>query len=217
MRHGLIGLTTALLLGATLATGGCSSTSNNGGSGGGAGGSVSGTGGTSGGTGGGSGNSVTSVSGTKTIGSLSAAEATQLCNDTYFYLDTAIPHATACKWNGLYRAASSSSMTTDQLRTGCSLAENSCLASDAGAFSNPGCGDLPKTCTATVAQYATCIADEVTAFNQTVNGFPSCMTVTMAGTGPIFDALAGGTPPASCTSLGDACPSLLVPNPLTPN
>jgi hypothetical protein len=216
MRNGRIGLM-ATALASLMAGAGCSSTSNGGGTGGGTGGSASGTGGTSGGTGGGTGSSVTAVSGTKTIGSLSAAEATQLCNDTYGYFGTAIPHATACKWNGLYRAASSSSMTTDQLRTGCSLAENSCLQSDAGAFVNPGCGDVPKTCTATVAQYATCISDEVTLFNQTVNGFPSCMTVTMAGTGPIFDALAGGTPPASCTSLGDACPALLVPNPLTPN
>jgi hypothetical protein len=203
----------ATALASLMAGAGCSSTSNGSGAGGGTGGSATGTGGTAGGTG----SSVTGVSGTKTIGSLSAAEATQLCNDTYGYFGTAIPHATACKWNGLYRAASSSSMTTDQLRTGCSLAENSCLQSDAAAFTNPGCGDVPKTCTATVAQYATCITDEVALFNQTVNGFPSCMTVTMAGTGPIFDALAGGTPPASCTSLGDACPALLVPNPLTPN
>ena len=214
MRNRRIGLMVAALA-SLMAGAGCSSKSNGGGAGG-TGGSASGTGGMTG-TDGGTGTSVTSVSSTKTIGSLSAAEATQLCNDTYFYFDSAIPHATACKWNGLYRAASSSSMTTDQLRTGCSLAENSCLQSDAGAFANPGCGDVPKTCTATVAQYAACIADEVTTFNQTVNGFPSCMTVTMAGTGPIFDALAGGTPPASCTSLGDACPSLLVPNPLTPN
>ena len=75
----------------------------------------------------------------------------------------------------------------------------------------------PTTCTATVAQYATCIADEVTAFNQTVNGFPACTTVTLAGTAPIFEALGGGTPSASCTLLADACPSLNVPNPLTPN
>jgi len=166
---------------------------------------------------GGSGNSVTTVSGTKAIGTLSAAEAMQLCNDTYFYFDSAIPHAMACKWNGLYRASSSSSMTQDQLRTGCSLAENSCLQSDAGAFSNPGCGDLPTNCTATVMQYSACIADEVAEFKQLVNGFPECTTVTLAGTAPIFDALAGGTPPASCTSLSDACPALLVPNPLTPN
>src|SRR5262249_12327321 len=139
----------------------------------------------------------------KAITALSATEATQLCNDTYSYFNMAIPRATACKWNGLARASSSSSHTQDDLRTGCSLAENSCLQSDAGAFSNPGCGDLPtKSCTATVAQYAACIADEVTAFNQPVNGFPECTTVTLPDTSAIFDALAGGTPPTSCTSLG---------------
>ena len=212
-----IQLMTVAVLASTITGAGCSSSNNNSGTGGSSGsGGAMGTGGSASGTGG-TGNSVTSVSGTKTISALSPAEATQLCNDTYSYFDSAIPHATACKWNGLYRAASMSAMTQDQLRTGCALADNSCLQSDAGAFSNPGCGDLPKNCTATVTQYASCIADEVTEFNQTVNGFPDCMTVTLAGTSPIFDALAGGNPPASCMSLSDACPSLLVPNPLTPN
>jgi hypothetical protein len=217
MRQRLMGLLTAVLLATTLMTGACSSTSNNGGTGGrsgtGAGGSESGTGG----RGGGSGASVTSVSSTKTISGLGAAEATQLCNDTYSYFGTAIPRATACKWSGLSRAASSSSRTQDDLQQGCALADNSCLHSDAGAFVNPGCGDLPMNCTATVAQYAACIADEVAGFNQTVNGFPECSVVTLADTSPIFDALGGGTPPASCTSLGDACPALTIPSPFTIN
>lgn len=216
MRQGLIGLMTAVFLASTLLTGACSSTSSNAGTGGssgtGAGGSANGTGGAGGG-----GISVTSVSGTKTIGALSATEGTQLCNDTYSYFGSAIPHATACKWNGLSRAASSSSRTQDDLQKGCALADNSCLQSDAGAFVNPGCGDIPKTCTATVAQYATCIADEVAAFNQTVNGFPACSVVTLADTSSIFDALGGGTPPASCTSLGEACPALVIPSPFTIN
>jgi len=206
MRNGRIGLMTVAVA-SLMAAVGCSSSSNGSG----------GMGGTSGGTGGGTGTSVTSLSGTKTIGMLSATEATQLCNDTYSYFGTAVPHATACKWNGLYRAASSSSMTTDQLRTGCSLAENSCLQSDAGAFTNQGCGDVPTNCTATVSQYASCITDEAAEFLQTVNGFPSCTVVTMAGTSPILNALAGGNPPASCASLTEACPALFVPNPLTPN
>jgi hypothetical protein len=222
MRQGLIGFMTTVLLASALLTGACSSTSNNGGVGGGSGtgGSatgIGGKGGSSGGTGGSSGTSVTSVSSTKTISALGAAEATQLCNDTYSYFDTAIPHATACKWNGLSRAASSSSRTQDDLQKGCALADNSCLQSDAGAFANPGCGDLPMNCTATVAQYATCIADEVAAFNQTVNGFPDCSAVTPADTSPIFDALGGGTPPASCTALSDACPALVIPSPFTIN
>lgn len=217
MRQRFIGLMAALLLTSTLLTGACSSTSNNpgtdGSSGTGAGGGANGTGG----MGGGSVTSVTSVSATKAISTLSAAEATQLCNDTYSYFDSAIPHATACKWNGLSRAASSSSRTQDDLQKGCALADNSCLQSDAGAFANPGCGDLPKDCTATVAQYTTCIADEAAAFNQTVNGFPACSVVTLADTSPVFDALGGGTPPASCTSLGDACPALVIPSPFTIN
>ncbi len=210
-----------MLLASTLTIAACSSSENknqvpDGGTGAGGatgtGGSASGAGGSGGassGTGGGSGNSVTGVSSSKAITTLSATEATQLCNDIYSYFNTAIPRATACKWNGLARASSSSSHTQDDLRTGCSLAENSCLQSDAGAFSNPGCGDLPtKNCTATVAQYAACITDEVTAFNQTVNGFPECTAVTLPDTSAIFDALAGGTPPTSCTSLGDTCPAL---------
>jgi hypothetical protein len=226
MRHARIGFVTAVVVASTLAATGCSSTSNSGGLGGsngapGTGGSANGMGGKSGssdgGTGGGSGNSVTTVSRTKAISALSAAEATQLCNDTYSYFDTAVPRATACKWNGLSRAASSSSHTQDQLQQGCALADNSCLQSDAGAFTNPGCGDLPANCTATVAQYAACVTDEVTAFKQTVDGFPECNVVTLPDTSAIFDALAGGTPPASCTSLGDACPALVVPNPFTIN
>ncbi len=223
MRQRLIGLMTAVLLASLLMAGACSSTSNNGGAGGssgtgvGGGNNATGAGGSSGGTGGSSGTSVTSVSSTKTISALSAGEATQLCNDTYSYFDTAIPRAAACKWNGLSRAASSSSRTQDDLQKGCALAENSCLQSDAGAFANPGCGDLPKNCTATVAQYATCIADEVAAFNQTVNGLPECNVVTLADTSPIFDALSGGTPPASCVSLGDACAALVIPSPFTIN
>jgi hypothetical protein len=220
MRQGLIGLMTTVLLASTLVIGACSSTSNNGGTGGssGTGGSATGAGGGSSGAGGGGGTSVTGVSGTKAITALGAAEATQLCNDTYSYFDTAIPRAMACKWNGLSRAASSSSRTQDDLQKGCALAENGCLQSDAGAFANPGCGDIPtKSCTATVMQYATCIADEVAAFKQTVNGLPECNVATLADTSPIFDALGGGTPPASCASLADACPALIIPSPFTIN
>ena len=117
----------------------------------------------------------------------------------------------------LSRAASSSSRTQDDLQKGCALAENGGLQSDAGAFANPGCGDIPKTCTATVAQYATCIGDEGATFEQTVNGLPECNVATLADTSLSFDALGGGTPPASCTSLGDACPARVVPSPFTIN
>ena len=219
MGQGVLGVMTALLLASTLMTGACSSTNNSsGGMGGSSGTSAGGNATGTGGMGGSSGTSVTSVSGTKAITSLNATEGTQLCNDTYSYFDTTVPRAMACKWNGLSRAASSSSRTQDDLQKGCALAENSCLQSDAGAFPNPGCGDIPKAnCTATVAQYSSCIGDEIAAFKQTVNGLPECNVATLADTSPIFDALGGGTPPASCASLGDACPALVIPSPFTIN
>ena len=42
-----------------------------------------------------------------------------------------------------------------------------------------------------MAQYSACISDEVAAFIQTVNGLPSCATLTSADTSAIFDAQAG--------------------------
>jgi len=202
MRNGLIGLMRAMALG-LMATAGCGSTP----------GTTGGTGGNgssgSGGTGGGS--SVTTLSGGKAVGALTMAEATQLCNDTYAYFGTAIPKATSCKWKGLIYAASSSAPSQSALQQACTTKETSCLSTDPWA-NNPGCSDIPSTCTATVAEYSACISDEVAAFIPTVNGLPTCPTLT--STLPIIDAQTAGTPPASCTSLGDKCPDLSIPSPL---
>ncbi len=231
MRNGTIGLMATVLLASATGPAGCSSASNGGGTGGssgGVGGSGSGTGGSgakggSSGTGGsgaggaGGGGGVTNIGSTKALNALTPAEANQLCNDIYSYFGTAIPQATACKWKGLSYAASSSAPTQAVLQQNCTMQQNGCLQSDAATFSNPGCGDIPTNCTATVAQYSACIADEVTAFSQTVSGLPMCTALTSAGTSAIFDAQSGGTPPASCASLSDACPALYPPSPLTTN
>jgi hypothetical protein len=231
MRHEPIGYITALLLASATVAAGCSATSNGdgtGGSSGGVGGSGSGSGGSgakggssgnggSGAGGAGGGGGVTSLSGTKAVNALTTTEAGLLCSDIYSYFGTAIPRATACKWKGLSYAASSSAPTQAMLQQNCTMQQNGCLPSDAATFSNPGCGDIPTNCTATVAQYSACIADEVTAFSQTVGGLPTCTALTSAGTSAIFDAQSGGTPPASCASLSDACPALYPPSPLTTN
>jgi hypothetical protein len=171
-----------------------------------------GTGGRSGGGGAGGGeSSVTTLGGSKAVNALTAAEATQLCNDTYAYFGSAIPKATTCKWKGLSYAASSSAPSQAVLQQNCTSQATPCLQSDPWA-NNSGCNGIPSTCAATVAQYAACIKDEVAAFIQTVDGLPSCTALT--STAPIFDAQTGGTPPASCTSLGNACPDLYPPNPI---
>jgi hypothetical protein len=226
MRNGRIGLVSAMVLVSTVAVFGCSSSSGDGGTGGKGGSSSStggsvGTGGSStGGAGGevnmggaaGTNSAVTTLSGTKTVGTLTTAEASQLCNDVYMYFGTAIPNATACKWKGLSYAASSSAPTQAMLQQNCTTQQSSC-GIDPWA-NNAGCSDLPAGCTATVAEYSACIKDTVVAFIQTVNGLPMCSALTSADTAKIFDAQAGAGSPASCDTLANKCPDLTAPSPL---
>ena len=201
MRHALIGLFFAMPIAATAITG-CSdgSAEENPASGG------------SGGTGGGGGDAVTTLSSSATLSTLTAADATKLCDDTYAYFRTAIPTATACKWKGLSFATSSSAPTQEQLRANCSEKESGCLADPVTALAtNPGCSPLPSNCGATVAEYSTCVRDQVAFFNQTVNAIENCPVLTSTGTDAVWAAL-GANPPASCSFA--ACPSLYPPNPL---
>jgi hypothetical protein len=200
MRNGLIGIVSGIAL-AAMAAAACSS-SNDGGKGG-TGGSTgnagtTGAGGTSsgGGTGGGA-STVTTLDGSKAVNALSPAEVTQLCSDTYAYFGSAIPKATTCRWKGLSFGASSSAPTDAQLQSNCTNKETSCTQSADPWADNPGCNDIPATCTATVAQYSTCISDEVTAFKQLVGGFPACSMLMRSNSSDILTAIAAD-PPSSC-------------------
>lgn len=178
-------------------------------------GGAAGTGGSSatGGAGGGGG-SVTTVTGSKTIGALTTAEGTQLCNDTYAYFGSAIPGATTCKWQGLAYAVNSSAQSDSVLQQQCTKQSNTCQQAADPWANNSGCNALPTDCTATVAQYSTCISDEVTAFIQTVSGLPTCTTITMSQTSSVTDAQLA-SPPPSCMSLMNTCPDLYPPSPLS--
>ena len=79
---------------------------------------------------------------------------------------------------------------------------------------NSGCNDLPATCTATIGDYSACIRDEVTAFLQLVNGFPTCAMLARSNASDILTAIAG-SPPASCAALMNTCPDLYPPGPLS--
>lgn len=216
MRNGFVGLVGALVLG-TMAAAACSSGGGTGGTGGsGANGGTGGSGGTSGGgTGGGGGSAspVTTLSGTKAVNALTPAEATQLCDDSYAYFGTSIPKATTCKWKGLAFGASSSAPTDAQLQSNCSSKESSCQQLSDPWADNPGCNELPASCTATVNDYSACIRDEVTAFMQLVNGFPMCAMLMRSNASDILTAIAGA-PPASCAALMNTCPDLYPPGPL---
>ena len=191
--------------GTTGAGGACACTGGAGGTGGSSSSGGAGGGGASGGS------SVTTISGTKALGALTTAEATQLCDDTDAYFGKNVTQATTCKWTGLYYATQSSAPTQDMLRKGCTDHESACLKADASTVStSSGCSDIPSTCTATVAQYAVCISDQVANFNQTVNGLPSCDSFTTSATSGVWDALSANLP-ASCTSITDKCPELSPP------
>lgn len=196
--------------GAATSPGGAAGAGGSSGSGGGGGSGTSG-GTANGGAAGAPAGSVTTLSESKTIGSLTADEGTQLCNDTYTYFGTATPKAVACKWVGLAYAASSSSPTEEKLRQNCSGHETDCQSTVPWAMNN-GCGGWPMTCTATVGAYSTCIKAEIAAFTQRVNGLPSCDTLTLQTTSGVSDAMSAALP-ADCDALTNMCPELTVPNP----
>jgi hypothetical protein len=199
---------------ATTAAVGCSSPGSGGAGGNSGTAGTTGTGGTSaGGTGGSSARTVTTLNGGTALNALMPAEVTQLCDDTYAYFASAIAKATTCKWKGLAFGASSSAPTDAQLQQNCTNKETSCQQVDNPWSDNLGCNEIPATCTATVAQYAACIADEVTAFIQLVNGFPVCAMLMRSNASEILNAIAA-EPPASCASLMNTCPDLYPPAPL---
>jgi non-reducing end alpha-L-arabinofuranosidase len=191
-------------VGGSSTAGGSSSTrtsSSGGGSSGGASSSSKATGGSDGGP-------VTSIDGTKTVGSLTSSEGDQLCKDSYAAFGKAINQATLCKWTGLAYTISSSPINDTMMQDNCKEAEATCLK--AGAFV-PSCNPLPSSCKGTVAQYSTCIADRAASYSSTVATLPSCAKVTSTDRAAIWEFMEGM--PDSCTSLTDKCPTLDIPTP----
>lgn len=149
------------------------------------------------------------LSGSKTLGSLSAAEATQLCNDTYDVFNRSIAKADLCKKAGLAFGVSSSAPTDPQLQQNCKSQESECLANPPAAAV---CNSIPKPCPVTVEQYMKCVTDEVSALNAGVAPLAGCATVTHDDLPDVW-GLVAADPPASCGSLSDMCPGLDVPTP----
>ena len=222
MRHRRIGLLSALALAAMIATAGCSSseeTGSTGGTSGTTGGTSGSTGGTSGTTGGtssatggtSSADPVTTLAGTTVLSTLTAEQATQLCDETWAYFATAVTTETICRYQGLSFATSSSAPTEEKLRSNCTSKESPCLADPSSAWAtNPGCSEIPTDCGATVAQYSSCIQDTAAGLNQAVSAMPSCAEFTSAATSAVWD-LKGADKLPSCEL--PSCDSLWPPDP----
>jgi len=163
------------------------------------------------GAGGTSGNgTVTAVNGGKTLSSLTPSEAAQLCTDTSAYFGKNISQATLCKEVGLTYSVSTSAASDAQLQKNCASQETGCLQAGSAVAD---CTSISASCTATVAQYSTCIVDKVAAFNQTVNALASCATATLVGLTAVWDFIASD-PPASCGVVTGKCPTLDLPAPV---
>jgi len=191
-------------LGGTVASGGSVGKGGTSGSGGVATGGSLGNGGASGGT------AITTVSGGKTLATLTPSEATQLCKDTSTYFGQNIPKTTMCKEAGLGYAVSSSAPSDTQLQKNCSSNEAACLQSGP-AIAN--CTSIAANCTATVAEYTVCVTDRVADFNQKVSALASCATVTQPDLEAVWAFMTGDLP-ASCMSVTDKCPTLDIPSPM---
>jgi len=160
----------------------------------------------------GGGSGFTTLSGTTTLSALTAAQATQLCTDTFAHFDTTITDATMCKWKGLSFATSSSAPSEEQYRANCVEKETTCLGDPVAArSSNRTCSPFPGNCAATVAEYSACVNDQIAFFNQTVAGIAACTEFSSTSSDAVWAAL-GATPPASCTFSN--CSGLFPPNPL---
>lgn len=215
MRNGIFGLAGGLVAASVLMVAGCSSSSNGaGGVGGSTGGGAGGSGaGGSGSADAGGGTAITTIMGSKTLGSLTAAQGTQLCNDTSGYFGRNITKAQACKFGALSFSLSSSAPTEADLRTGCTNTENDCNQSDAATGIAVMCSSIPPSCTATVAQYSACVVDQGALYETNLAALPACSALTRADFDKITTSLPNASPPASCDALMSACPDLTLPFP----
>jgi hypothetical protein len=147
------------------------------------------------GAGGGGGQAIV-VDKSKPLSDLTPAELTQICRDL-------APNLTSvsCDLAGFiaagYAAAYNQSLTDEQIQAACTMTSNTCQSQQPPADCAEA-GPAPTDCTATVAEYFTCIDD-------TLAQIPACGTLTrklLSGTSTsLFN-------PTSCTTLEAKCPGL---------
>jgi hypothetical protein len=138
----------------------------------------------------------TVVDRSKPLSELTPAELTKICQDLAPNLASV-----SCDLAGFiaagYAAAYDQSLTDEQIQAACTQTSHTCQNQQPPLDCSQA-GPAPTNCTATVAEYFTCIDD-------TVAQIPACGSLTRK-------ALSGSTTalfdPASCTTLEMKCPGL---------
>jgi hypothetical protein len=165
------------------------------------------------GGGGGGGTFTTSVPGDKPLGGLTGAEADQLCRDQNKFISESTYQMDMCRISAYLAAAFTATLSTTatdaELRTSCSDTYTQCLNPDpdGGAGAGGTCGAPPPSCTATVAELAACLNDEVAQYHALARQIPECGSLTRAG---LVETDGGSTPgltelPASCQTVQSKC------------
>lgn len=155
----------------------------------------------------------TSIPPTTKLMSLTPAQQTQICNDVTNYSIHALSQASFCKYAGVATAAfllASDSSTTDAtLQSACAQTVTQCNASPPDTSGGTCDFSGVETCSAdaTIADFNTCITDEVSAENAAFASLPACSAVTKTWLNS--NSSAGTiTEPASCVSLDAKCPGI---------
>lgn len=144
---------------------------------------------------------------------LTPAQQTQICNDVTNYSLHAVPQASFCKYAGIATAAfvlASDSSTTDAtLQSACAQTVADCNSAPPDTSGSTCDFSGVETCSAdaTIADFNTCITDEVAAENAAFASLPACSAVTKTWLNS--NSSAGSiTEPASCVSLSAKCPGV---------
>jgi hypothetical protein len=150
----------------------------------------------------------TSLPGDKPLGSLSDAEADQLCKDIEEFATTSdfaqAQHEMSCRLAGLLAGAFSGADSDAAMQAACKVAYDACLKEP----QPPATGECEKpdaTCTATVDELNACIADSTAALDDFNEQVPGCSDLTMDGEG-LDPNLMQPESPESCAVLDMKCP-----------
>jgi hypothetical protein len=157
----------------------------------------------------------TGIAGTRTLDSLTASELKGLCDASAAFAKTIMTPEMTCHMGAIAFAglsAMSGTVTDTQLQQNCTMIYGMCVAgggspttADAGAST---CTSPTGTCTATVAEYETCMNDSKTSLQQTMSAAPTCETLTVAwvrANSGDAGSSASADPP-SCQVVKSKCP-----------
>ena len=157
----------------------------------------------------------TSLPPTTKLMTLTPAQQTQVCNDLGKYEAKNISQANACKFLGIFAAATAlgtdSTLPDSSLQSACSQAVTQCNSQPASSSGNCDLSGV-TTCSAdaTIAELNTCAMDEVAATNAAFGALPACSAVTKTWLNANPDPTGGFTEPTSCTTLATKCPGVML-------